>query len=89
MTEGYDFKRTHERKNYTAEVLFSHNERMYSGTVRNISLGGVFIETAETGRFALGDTVVLSIPFTDGGKHIKREGRIKWKAHHGFAVAFS
>jgi hypothetical protein len=89
MTEGHDFRRTYERKNYSAEVLFSHKQRMYNGTVRNISLGGAFIETAESHKFALGDRVILSIPFTDGGKHIKREGRIKWKARHGFAVAFS
>lgn len=88
MTEGYDFKRAHERKTYTAEVLFSHNHRMYSGTMRNISLGGAFIETAHARRFALGDTVILSIPFTTGQKHIKRNGRIKWMNHHGFAVAF-
>lgn len=88
MTEGYDFRRAHERKTYTAEVLFSHNHRMYKGTMRNISLGGAFIETAHTHRFALGDTVILSIPFTAGEKHIKRTGRIKWMNHHGFAVAF-
>ena len=88
MTKGYDFKRVHERKTYTAEVLFSHNQRMYSGTIRNISLGGAFIETAHTQRFALGDSVILSIPFTAGEKHIKRNGRIKWMNHHGFAIAF-
>lgn len=88
MTEGYDYKRAHERKTYTAEVLFSHKHRMYSGTMRNISLGGAFIETAHTHRFALGDTVILSIPYTAGEKHIKRNGCIKWMNRHGFAVAF-
>ncbi len=88
MTEGYDYRRAHERKNYTAEVLFSHNHRMYSGTMRNISLGGAFIETAHTHRFALGDSVILSIPYTAGEKHIKRNGRIKWMNRHGFAVVF-
>ena len=88
MIEGYDLKRVHERKTYTAEVLFSHNHRMYSGTMRNISLGGAFIEIAHTHRFAVGDSVTLSIPFTAGEKHIKRNGRIKWMSHHGFAVAF-
>ena len=89
MTEGYDFRRAHERKTYAAEVLFSHNERMYSGHMRNISLGGAFIETLHAGKFSVGDTVILSIPFTSGKKHIKREGRIKWLNPHGFAVAFS
>lgn len=88
MTEGYNYKRAHERKTYTTEVLFSHNHRLYSGTMRNISLGGAFIETAHTHRFAVGDSVMLSIPFTAGGKHIKRNGCIKWMNHHGFAVAF-
>jgi Tfp pilus assembly protein PilZ len=89
MAEGNGFRRTHERKSYSAEVLFSHQHRMYSGTMRNISLGGAFIEIANIHRFEKGDTVTLSIPFTNGGKHIKREGRIKWKDQRGFAVAFS
>lgn len=89
MTEGYDFRRVHERKAYAAEVLFSHNERMYSGHIRNISLGGAFIETVHANKFSEGDSVILSIPFTSGKKHIKRTGRIKWLNPHGFAVAFS
>ncbi len=89
MAEGYDFRRAHERKTYTAEVLFSHNRRMYSGTMRNISLGGAYIETAHADQFASGDTVIISIPFTAGEKHIKRKGRIKWMNHRGFAVAFT
>jgi hypothetical protein len=88
MTEGYDFRRAHERKTYTAEVFFSHDQRMYNGIMRNISLGGAFIETVHVHRFAEGDIVILSIPFTAGEKHIKRNGRIKWMNRHGFAVAF-
>jgi Tfp pilus assembly protein PilZ len=88
MIEGYDLKRVHERKTYTAEVLFSHNHRMFSGTMRNISLGGAFIEIAHTHMFAVGDSITLSIPFTTGEKHIKRNGHIKWMNSRGFAVAF-
>ena len=35
-----------------------------------------------------GDVVIISIPFTDGRKSIKRKGRVLWNNNEGFALEF-
>lgn len=82
------FNRHHERKQYNVDVIFSHKKKAYSGSIRNISLGGAFIATSSVNQFYSGDTVTLSIPFTDGKKNVKRRGRIQWLNDEGFALEF-
>lgn len=84
----FSFRRTHERKLYKTEVVFSHKGRPYSGTVKNISLGGAFVKTRNVNQLSTGDRIIITIPFTDGGKHIKRQGRIRWMNDDGFALEF-
>ena len=86
--EELGFKRIHERKLYVKEVVFSHNHKAYSGQIKNISLGGAFITTRSVKHFSPGDTVTLSIPFTTGKKHVKRNGLIKWLNDEGIAIEF-
>ncbi len=88
LKEDFGFKRIHERKPYTTDVIFSHKDKAYSGRVKNISLGGAFIATSSVNQFSSGDIVTLSIPFTTGQKHVKRKGRIQWLNNEGFAVEF-
>jgi hypothetical protein len=82
------FNRHHERKQYNVDVIFYHNKKAYSGSIKNISLGGAFIATSSVNQFYSGDTVTLSIPFTDGKKNVKRKGRIQWLNDEGFALEF-
>jgi Tfp pilus assembly protein PilZ len=86
--EELGFKRIHERKIYTKEVVFSHNDKAYAGQIKNISLGGAFIATRSANQFSTGDTITLSIPFTTGKKHVKRKGRIQWMNNEGIAIEF-
>ena len=86
--EELGFKRFHERKIYTKEVAFSHNNKAYAGYIKNISLGGAYIATRSVNQFSTGDTITLSIPFSTGQKHVKRKGRIQWMNDEGFAIEF-
>jgi Tfp pilus assembly protein PilZ len=86
--EELGFKRIHERKIYTKEVVFSHNNKAYAGQIKNISLGGAFITTRSVNQFSIGDTIILSIPFTTGKKHVKRKGLVQWMNNEGIAVEF-
>lgn len=86
--EELGFKRIHERKTYSTEVAFSHNNKAYTGQIKNISLGGAFIATRSVNQLSNGDTITLSIPFTTGQKHVKRKGRIQWMNNEGFAIEF-
>jgi len=88
MKEDLGFKRIHERKSYATEVIFSHNEKAYAGSVKNISLGGAFVATSSVNQFSSGDVITLSIPYTTGQKHVKRKGRIQWLNNEGFAIEF-
>jgi Tfp pilus assembly protein PilZ len=84
----YAFRRMYERKTYGVEIVFSDRRRGYAGTLQNISLGGAFVVTQSVNQFSPGDIVIVSIPFSSGNKHVKRQGRIKWVNEEGFAVEF-
>lgn len=88
MNRNFDFDRRHERKLYGAHIVFSHEKSAYSGTLKNISLGGAFISTPSVNHVSKGDRITVSIPFTTGSKHVKRIGQIKWLNNEGFAIEF-
>lgn len=88
MGKDFGFKRIHERKTYTVDIIFSHKNNAYSGSIKNISLGGAYIATSSVNQFSSGDLITLSIPFTTGKKHVKRKGRVQWLNNEGFAVEF-
>jgi PilZ domain len=82
------FKRIHERKLYSTEIIFSHNNNAYTGHIKNISLGGAYIATRSVNQLSCGDTITLSIPFSTSQKYVKRKGRIQWTNNEGFAIEF-
>jgi hypothetical protein len=86
--KSYDYRRIHERKSYTTEIVFNHDSRLYAGSLKDISLGGAYIETLSTRQFSPDDTVTISIPFTSGKNSVKCKGRIKWINPTGFALEF-
>ncbi len=83
-----DYRRKYERKNYSADIMFAADNRVYRGGLKNISVGGAFVMTKDVNQLYEGDLVSLSIPFTNGSKHVKRKGRVLWKNAIGFAVGF-
>ena len=83
-----DLKRIHERREYMADIVFAHNKKAYRGILKNVSLGGAFIVTPSVNQFEEGDFITVSIPFTTGKKHVKRQGRVKWLNNEGFAIEF-
>lgn len=83
-----DFRRFHERKRYPAEIVFHHESRLYAGSLKDVSLGGAYIETYCVNQFSTKDIVTLSIPFSSGQNNVKRRGSIKWINNVGFGVEF-
>jgi len=83
-----EFRRRYERKKYSSDVVFSLKEKAYAGTLKDISMGGAFVMTLSVNQVDRGDLVVISIPFTDGRKSIKRRGRVLWTNNEGFALEF-
>ena len=88
LNKEFGMKRSHERKSYIADIVFSHNSNAYRGTLKDISLGGVFIISDNVNLFDPGDLVTVIIPYTSGKKHVKHRGRIQWMNDEGFAIEF-
>jgi len=59
-------------------------DRVYRDFVRNISEGGVFIDTR--GAFCVGQEVSLALPFPVSLKRIT--GKVAWVGDHGIGVSF-
>ncbi len=85
----HDFRRRHERKNYHIEIMFVSDGRMFKGRLKDIGMGGAFILSHHADLFFEGEQVTISIPFTDGRKHLKRKGTVLWKNGKGFAIGFN
>jgi len=83
-----DYRRFNERKKYPAEIVFHHANRLYAGSLKNVSLGGAYIETYCVNQFSTKDIVTLCIPFSAGQKNVKRRGSIQWLNNMGFGVEF-
>lgn len=81
-------KRAYQRKKYEPEVVFGHANRLYRGCMKNISLGGAFIEAYCVNQLSRHDIVIVNIPFTQDNKVVKRRGRVKWLNNAGFAIEF-
>ena len=84
----YDQRRFHERRKYAAEIVFHHQNRLYAGSLKDISLGGAYIETYCVNQFSVSDIITLSIPYSTGKNNLKRKGRVRWLNNAGFAVEF-
>lgn len=83
-----DYKRFNERKKYPAEIVFHHGSRLYAGSLKDISLGGAYIETYCVNQFSIKDIITLSIPFSSGQNYVKRRVSIQWLNNAGFGVEF-
>jgi hypothetical protein len=88
IASSNDYRRQYERKNYSVDIMFATGNQMFRGGLKNISVGGAFVMTKDINQLCEGKLVSLSIPYTDGGKHVKRKGRVLWKNDIGFAVGF-
>jgi Tfp pilus assembly protein PilZ len=84
-----DFRRRYDRKHYVTDIVFSIKDRSYSGTLKDISLGGAFVSTRSVRQAKQGDEVTVVIPFTNGRKNVKRKAKILWANEEGFAIEFS
>ena len=76
-----DFRRVYDRT-----ITFSTQDRQYSALCKDISNGGIFIQTSEI--FQLGQLVNLDIPFSHGKKAIKVPAEIVRVNPDGIGLRF-
>lgn len=78
--------RVHVRIPCSESTHFSSARRLFEGTIKNASTGGVFIQTK--GRFNVGQEVVVAGVFDEDENEVKRYGRVVRAEPNGIAVQF-
>ena len=90
-------QRMHYRKSVGRSTFFATKNQLYEGFVRNISLGGLFIESADA--LLPGDVVTLAIPCNTNDQGVKLKPPYKdedlkvqceviWRDPAGFGLRF-
>ena len=82
--QGRQELRKHPRRTYFKPVFFTYQNQYYSGRIRNISSGGVFIEA--TGNFTAGQIIKLVIPGTKFDKGVMLKGEVVYFSQNGVGV---
>ena len=74
------------RKPFRRATIFACQNRYYAGMTKNISKGGIFIETRNP--FALGQIITLVISRTKIEKGVMLKGEVVHKRPEGFGLKF-
>ena len=88
--ESNDIKQTkdsrkHTRRPYDHFTLFTTQNGIFEGSIKNISSSGVFLMAKST--FEVGQILTLVLPLKNG-KDVKAKGQIVWANDEGFGIKF-
>jgi Tfp pilus assembly protein PilZ len=78
--------REHPRRPAAQLVEFAIGDHFYSEAMRDISVGGMFIET--TLELVIGQEVAISIPFSDGRAPVRVRGEVVRVTGDGIGIRF-
>jgi len=78
--------RRFRRKPFRRATIFACQNRYYAGLTKNISKGGIFIETRNS--FAIGQTIKLVISRTKIEKGVMLKGEVAHLQREGFGLKF-
>ena len=84
--QGNREARVYSRVPCSEDTHFSANRELFCGTIKNISQGGIYVQTKE--RFVVGQEVVVAGPFGEKNEDVKRNGKIVWHDDNGIAIQF-
>jgi uncharacterized protein (TIGR02266 family) len=80
-------RREHLRKPCSIEVTYSTEDETFTDFIRNISVGGVFMQT--TAPLSIGQEISLVFPFPSQEDPMKMTGEVVWKSPVGVGVKFT
>lgn len=78
--------RQHPRRPVVQQVDYTIGDRFHRDAMRDISLGGMFIETNLL--LEVGQEVTVSIPFSDGRPPVRVRGEVVRVAKDGVGIRF-
>ncbi len=79
-------KRQHERRPVKLTVKLTCGQISGEKSARDISLGGIFVETAD--EIAPGQELQLAIPFSNNERYIRMKGTVARITDDGIGVQF-
>ena len=68
------------------DTHFAANRELFQGTIKNVSEGGIYVQTRQ--RFRVGQEVIVAGPFGENRQDVKRFGKVVWYDDGGIAVQF-
>ena len=79
-------RRKHARQSWVASVDYATEDRAFKDFTKNISTGGIFIETRTP--FSIGQQITLTFSPSNSKEPIKITGQIVWTGSLGIGVKF-
>jgi hypothetical protein len=90
-------RREHKRKTCAKTTFFATKDKLFQGLVKNISFGGVYIESSDA--FSPGDMLTLAVPCSSNeeGKKLKEpfndedvkmKCKVIWQNQGGIGMEF-
>lgn len=78
--------REYPRRPAVQQVDYTIGDRFYQDAMRDISVGGMFIETSLS--LSIGQEVTVSIPFSDGRSPVRVRGHVVRVVRDGIGIRF-
>jgi hypothetical protein len=78
--------REYPRRPVVQQVDYAIGDRFYQDPMRDISVGGMFIETSLS--LSIGQEVTVSIPFSDGRPPVRVRGQVVRVVRDGIGIRF-
>ncbi len=79
--------REHSRKSCSIEVTYTTQNQVFTDYIKNISTGGVYIDTPAA--FAAGEQITLTFASPNREEPIRLTGEIVWNLPEGLGVRFT
>lgn len=81
-------RRLFERKACSRMIMIDDQAESYSGHMRDLAVGGAFVESTHDNDARIGQELVLTIPFGLKKDHVKIKAKVAWIKHMGMGVRF-
>jgi Tfp pilus assembly protein PilZ len=81
-------RRLHERKSCSRMISINDSQGVYAGHMRDLALGGAFIEPSDGSESCIGEELILTIPFGLKPDHIQVKAKVAWVQPYGIGVRF-
>jgi Tfp pilus assembly protein PilZ len=76
------------RKSCIRMIGINDYSKLYSGYLRDLGLGGAFVEPKDRNITKIGQELLLSIPFSLKEGHVNIQAKIAWQNGDGIGVWF-